>query len=208
MPEFDLEWSSPAGPSGLAYLAGPWRRVERSPAADGRLELFRARPGAAPALAQPRDPRPILADAATRLRELLGRPGAPSTHLETLRARLQASPDMPLDLLDLWRRGTAPARVETLVNARPALVTDLGPSASLVTRRLADVPSSALELHRGAVAAALRTRIDLLHTARSTLDLAATIVALVGAAAAVMAVPLAWRFLHDLLAEHAASQGH
>lgn len=45
------------------------------------------------------------------------------------------------------------------------------------------------------------------------LDLAATIaalavVALAGPAAAVLAVPLAWRFLHDLLAEHAAPQGH
>lgn len=40
------------------------------------------------------------------------------------------------------------------------------------------------------------------------LDLAATIVALPGPAAAVLAVPLAWHLLHDLLAEHAASQGH
>lgn len=40
------------------------------------------------------------------------------------------------------------------------------------------------------------------------LDLAATIVALTGPAAAVRVVPLAWRFPHDLLAEHAASQGH
>lgn len=207
MPELDLEWSSPIGPAELAWLAGPWRRAERSAADDDHLELFRARPTAAP-VTGPRDPSLVLATAPSRLRAALDAPGGPLARAEALLHALKPGPDPAATLADLSRRAAAPARVETLLGERAAIVTDLGITAAMTTRLLVDTPGAALDLHHRAVAAALRTRVTLVHTTRTTLGLAAAIVALAGPAAAALAVPLAWRFLHGLLAEHAASQGH
>lgn len=205
MPELDLEWSSPAGPVALTWLAGPWRRSERS-AADDPLELFRARPGA-PAPPRTTDPAVVLAGAAARLRAALDVPGGPLARAESLLHSLRPGPDPATTLVDLSRRAAAPARVETLLGDRPAIVTDLGVTAPMNTRLLVDTSPAAIDPHRRAVAAALHTRVTLVHTTRTTLGLAATIVALAGPAAAALAIPLAWRFLHGLLAEHAAPQG-
>ncbi len=208
MPEAALEWSSPAGPTELAWLAGPWRRAERAAQLDDRLELFRAGPGAESALARAGDPRPVLVEAASRLRAALST--SPLIRAEALLQVLRGSnpTDRSVALADLWRRATAPARVETHLRDRLAVATDLGASGPTRTRLLADASIATLDLHRRAVTAALRTRVTLVYAARTTVELAATVVALAGPEAAVLALPLAWHFLRDLLAAHADSQGH
>lgn len=208
MPEAALEWSSPAGPTELAWLAGPWCRAERAAQPDDRLELFRAGPGAESALARAGDPRPLLVEAASRLRAALST--TPLVHAEALLQVLRGSnpTDLSVALADLWRRASAPARVETRLRDRLAVATDLGAGGPTRTRLLADASTTTLDLHHRAVAAALRTRVTLVHTARTTVELAATVVALAGPEAAVLALPLAWHFLRDLLAAHADSQGH
>jgi len=208
VPELALEWSSPAGPTELAWLAGPWRRAERTLHPDDRLELFRAGPGAEAALTRIGDPRPILVDAASRLRAALS--ASPLARAEALLQALRGSnpTDLSTALVDLWRHATAPARVETHLSDRLAVTTELGAGGPTRTRLLADASIATLDLHRRAVAAALRTRVTLAHTARTTVELAATVVALAGAGGAALALPLAWHFLRDLLAAHADTQGH
>ena len=208
VPEAGLEWSSPAGPAALSWLAGPWRRAERALQADDRLELFRVRLGADVTPARASHPHLILADAALRLRAALGQ--SDST-LQRAAAELRRAPQdlasISDSLVDLWRRATAPARVETWIGEQPCLISDLGATGAGATFLVTAAPAAAIDLHRRAVAAALRTRITLVQAARSTLELAATIVAFSGPGTAALALPLAWRFLHDLLAEHAAAQG-
>lgn len=202
------EWSSPAGPAALAWLAGPWRRADRAPQADDPLELFRVRLGADATLSLASDPHLVLADAASRLRAALGQPGSALQRAEAeLRTQPQDLASISDGLVELWRRATAPARVETWIGEQLCLVSDLGATGPGATRIDAAAPTAAIDLHRRAVAAALRTRVTLVHAARSTLELAATILAISGPGTAALALPLAWRFLHDLLAEHAAAQG-
>lgn len=206
--EAGLEWSSPAGPAALAWLAGPWRRAERAIRADDHLELFRVRLGADVTLTRACDPHLVLTDAASRLRAALGQPGSALQRAEAeLHGEAQDLASISDGLVELWRRATAPARVETWIGEQPCLVSDLGATGPGATRIDTAAPTAAIELHRRAVAAALRTRVTLVHAARSTLELAATIVAFSGPGTAALALPLAWRFLHDLLAEHAAAQG-
>lgn len=206
MPEPGLEWSSPVGPACLAWLAGPWRRTERS-TTDDRRELFRVRHGTDAALTRAPDPYDLLAAASNRLGVALGAPGGPLANIDSLLRILPVGPDPTLTLVDLSRRATAPARVETLLADHPAIITDLDASGPISTRMLIATLPATITLHRNAVVAALHMRVTLVHTARTTLGLAATIVSLGGPGVAALAVPLAWRFLHHLLAEHAASQG-
>lgn len=205
MSEARLEWSGPAGPAELSLLAGPWRRGEVAAHELFCVDLDR------PAAPSPPDPLPLLAAAAARLHAAL----RPTTTREAprreaqLRAALRAPPDLPSvervghDLAELWRRAAAPATVETRRGARLGLVTRLGARGPTVTRIALDAPAELIAAHSLAVAAALRTRLALMRAAHETLALAATIAAGGGPAAVWLALPLAWRSLHTLLAEPA-----
>ena len=208
MPETALEWSSPIGNLELGWLAGPWRRIERARLPGDRLELFRAHEGAGAALARTFTPRLALADATTRLRDAITKAANSLAPLEVLLQASSGSADAPINLNDILHRVTAPARVETLIVDRPAIVTDIDANGPTNTRVHTAAPAAMLELHRRAVAAALGTRVTLAQAARTTLTLAATLVALTGPGTAALAVPLAWRFVHSLLKEHAAVPGH
>lgn len=207
MRELSLEWSSRAGPATLALLAGPWRRNDSATATH---ELFRvhvpadavAAPIAATAL-----PAPGIA--ARRLLAIL-RDRSEARRPELL--RMLADPDatsgsldeVTRELLELAGRATAPASVETRHGDRLVAITDISAAGSLVARVAADIPTAVATLHAQSVAAALATRAALLRVTLETTQLAALIAGVVDGAGT-PALPLAWRFLHDLLAEHAAS---
>ena len=207
-PEAELEWLSPIGAVELAWLAWPWRRTERAARQPGdRLELFRVHQGSEVALARIHDLRGTLAGAAARLQDALTA-SASSLAIEAMLQPLTGSEDTPIGLHDLLRRAAAPARVETHIIDRAVIVTDIAADGPTSTRLLADAPVAAIELHRRAVAAALSTRVTLVHAARTTLTVAATLVALAGTGTAALAMPFAWRFVHNILKEHSVAQGH
>lgn len=208
-----LEWSSPAGPAALGLLAGPWRR---SDVADGDpTEVFRARVSDEGPTRLAADPLRTLVTASSRLRAAF-QPNAPGAGLARAEAELlrtlagdTAGPNLDVSpwLAELARRGTALARVETTYGRSPGVVTTISTTGDLVMHMLAEAPAALLMAHRRAVAAALHTRATLLRAALTTAELAALIVALTGPAAAAVALPLAWRFLHTLLAEPNLSPG-
>ena len=211
MRALSLEWSSPAqaiaGP-----LAGPWRGEQR---ADATTELFCVRVPI-DAADVPRMPAPLPArgPAMTRLLAVLQGPPVvlPPAEAELLRAHADGEPTAPVDevartLLELARRAVGPARVETIVGDRVCVFTDIPASGSLVTQALATTPAALATLHVGAVAAALAARVALLRAALETTQLAAALATAAGPAAARRALPLAWRFLHGVLAEHASPDG-
>lgn len=208
-----LEWSSPAGPAALGLLAGPWRR---SAVADGDpTEVFRARisdEGPPPLAA---DPLRTLITASSRLHAAF-QPLAPGVVLARAEAELlralagdTAGPNLDVGpwLAELARRGTALARVETIFGRSPGVVTTISATGDMEMHMLAEAPAELLMVHRRAVAAALHTRATLLRAALTTAELAALIAAVTGPAAAAVALPLAWRFLHTLLAEANQSPG-
>lgn len=210
MSEASLEWTSPAGPAALGLLAGPWRR--RDLAVDDPTEVFRARVPADGAT-RSADPLQAILRAAGRLRAALQTSSAarPPAEAELLRALAGDGAGLVLDigpwLAELTRRGTGLARVETMRGESPCVVTIISMTGGLSTHRLAGAPAELSTMHRQAVAAALHTRGTLLRAVLTTTELAAIIATLAGPAALGLALPLAWRFLHTLLAEHASSNG-
>lgn len=213
MSDMSLEWSSAAGSAALTLLAGPWRRGD---APTGACELFHVRVpidlADAPKItaAVP----PVLASASERLiaalrrdDPLVGLPRAEAGLRQALAGSgLAALADVTPALLDLSRRATAPARVETRLGEHVCIVTDLPVSGSSSTYVLPGTPAAIVTLHHEAVAAAATTRVALLRAAITTTELAA-IVAAFAPALVLLALPLAWRFLHDLLAEPTTSSG-
>ncbi len=139
--------------------------------------------------------------AASRLRAELPRAEA------ELRAAMLASTSstdrVGRDLLELWRRATTTAVVETRRGAVPWLVTHLGASGPVATSVRPDASPAIIVSHQQSVAAALRTRITLLRAVRETTELAVTIAAAAGPAAVWLALPIAWRLLRGLLGEPA-----
>lgn len=211
MSEVSLEWTSPAGPAALGLLAGPWRR--RDLAVDDPTEVFRAQMSADGATRAGADPLQAIVTAAGRLRAAFQASSAarPPAEADLLRALAGDGAGLVLDidpwLAELARRGRGLARVETVSDRSPCVVTTISATGDLATHRLAGAPAELSMLHRRAVAAALHTRGTLLRAVLTTTELAAIITVLAGPAAVGLALPLAWRFLLTLLAEHASSNG-
>lgn len=204
-----LEWTSPAGPAALALLAGPWRRLDATN--DEPAEVFRMRvAGEEPVRSA--DPRQALASASHRFLAALQpneRGALPRAEAELRRTLAGDEIGMFSDvrplLDDLTRRSLALARVESELGGQPHIVTEISATGTLQTRALAGAPAGLLTRHGEAVAAALHTRVTLLRTVVTTTELAAMLAAFASPAAASIALPLAWRFVHTLLTEHLAS---